>query len=82
MSRAAVIDHGHTLGQKLLFKIIRLASGHAPPDVIKTLMYRQGFFGKHQGKLTQMVMRGTSEWTVADREIFAAYVSRLNQCVF
>jgi len=27
-------------------------------------------------------MRGPSEWTVGERELFAAFVSRLNQCVF
>jgi len=28
------------------------------------------------------VMRGPSEWSVAERELFAAFVSSLNQCVF
>jgi hypothetical protein len=28
------------------------------------------------------VMRGPSQWSVGEREIFAAYVSQLNQCVF
>jgi AhpD family alkylhydroperoxidase len=27
-------------------------------------------------------MRGPSEWAVAEREMFAAVVSRFNQCVF
>jgi len=27
-------------------------------------------------------MRGPSEWTVGERELFAAFVSRLNQCQF
>jgi len=28
------------------------------------------------------VMRGPSPWSVGERELFAAFVSRLNQCVF
>jgi hypothetical protein len=80
--RLSVIDHGHTFGQKVLLKFIRLVSGFAAPDVIKTLMYRKRFFGDQQSKLTQLVMRGPSDWSVFDREMFAAYVSRLNQCVF
>jgi hypothetical protein len=27
-------------------------------------------------------MRGTSDWAVWERELFAAFTSRLNQCVF
>jgi len=27
-------------------------------------------------------MRGPSAWTVGERELFAAFVSRLNQCLF
>jgi hypothetical protein len=28
------------------------------------------------------VMRGPSEWTVGERELFAAYTSYLNRCPF
>ena len=76
------LAHGHTLGQKLLLGIIRLTSGFRAPDVVRTLLYRKGFFGGHQSALTQQVMRGPSEWTVGQRELFAAYVSRLAQCPF
>ena len=31
---------------------------------------------------TQAVMRGPSEWSIGERELFAAFVSRLNQCDF
>ena len=51
-------------------------------DVVRTLMYRRSFFGTPWTDLTQQVMRGPSPWTVGEREIFAAFVSRLNQCVF
>ena len=80
--RVGVLEHGHTFGQKVLFRIIKLVSGFAPSDVVRTLMYRKSFFGHHQMQLTQLVMRGESGWTVGERELFAAYVSRLNQCVF
>jgi hypothetical protein len=30
----------------------------------------------------QEVMRGPSAWSVADRELMAAYVSRVNACEF
>jgi hypothetical protein len=31
---------------------------------------------------THAVMRGPSEWTVGERELFAAFTSKLNQCPF
>jgi hypothetical protein len=76
------LDHGHTFGQKLFLRFIRLVSGSPAPDVVKTLMYRKRFFGEWQSKLTQQVMRGPSEWSVAERELFAAFVSSLNHCPF
>jgi hypothetical protein len=80
--RLAKVEHGHTFGQKVLFRIMRLVTGYPAPDVVKTLLYRKPFFGKQQSALTQLVMRGRSDWSVGERELFAAYVSRLNQCLF
>jgi hypothetical protein len=80
--RLTRLDHGHGIRHKILFRIVRLVTGFAPPDVVKTLFYRRKFFGQHQSELTELVMRGPSDWEVSDRELFAAYVSRLNQCVF
>jgi hypothetical protein len=31
---------------------------------------------------THRVMRGPSEWSPGERELFAAFVSRVNQCPF
>jgi hypothetical protein len=80
--RLSVLDRGHSLSQKLKFKLITWVSGFPPPDVVKTLAYREAFFGGPQSELTEQVMRGPSGWSVFERELFAAYVSRLNRCVF
>ena len=80
--RIARLDHGHTVREKLLFVVVRLVSGFRAPDVLKTLRYRTTFFGWHQSVLTHQVMRGPSDWTVGERELFAAFVSRLAQCPF
>lgn len=61
---------------------IRLASRSGPPDVVKTLLYRPEFFGRLFSRLVHQAMRGPSEWSVGERELFAAYTSKLNQCVF
>lgn len=53
-----------------------------PPDVVKTLLYRPDFFGKPYSAAVQQAMRGPSDWTVGERELFAAFTSRLNECHF
>jgi hypothetical protein len=52
------------------------------PDVVRSLNYRSGFFGGPFTMVVQDVMRGQSEWTVGERELFAAYTSYLNQCPY
>lgn len=79
--RLKKVHRGHRLREKVILSIIRLTNGHAP-GVIRTLFYRKEFFGQPFTELTQQVMRGSSPWTPGEREIFAAFVSRLNQCVF
>ena len=80
--RLARLDHGHTLPQKLLLRFIRWMISSPVPDVVKTLMYRKKYFGDPQSRLTERVMRGPSAWSVGERELFAAFVSSLNQCAF
>jgi hypothetical protein len=75
------VHRHHTLGDRLMLGVMRVVAGHAP-GVVRTLMYRKEYFGRPFSELTQQVMRGPSEWSVGEREIFAAFVSRMNQCVF
>ena len=52
------------------------------PDVVRAMLYRPEFFGKRFGALTQQLLRGPSQWSVGQRELFAAYTSLLNRCHF
>ena len=79
--RLKKVHQGHRLPDKMMIAVMNLIVGHAP-GVVRTLRYRKEFFGHPISELTQQVMRGPSEWTVGERETFAAFVSRLNQCVF
>lgn len=79
--RLGKVHHGHALPDKLKLVMMRVMAGHAP-GVVRTLLYRKDFFGRKFSELTHQVMRGPSAWSVGEREIFAAFVSRLNQCVF
>lgn len=80
--RLSVLDSGHTLKQKAVMLMIRTMSRVPVPDIIKTLLYRPELFGKPMGGLFQTALRGPSEWTVAEREMMAAYVSKVNECEF
>lgn len=79
--RLQKVHNGHRLREKAMLGLMRIVMGHAP-GVVRTLLYRKAFFGRPFSELTQQVMRGSSPWTVGEREMFAAFVSRLNQCVF
>jgi len=79
--RLQKVHRGHRFREKAILGVMRLMAGHAP-GVVRTLFYRKEFFGQPFSALTQQVMRGPSPWSVGEREIFAAFVSRLNQCAF
>jgi hypothetical protein len=67
---------------------VRLAildGGHAPaeaPGVIKTLLYRPELFGRPFSDAVDRALRGPSDWSAGERELFAAFTSLLNQCPF
>jgi hypothetical protein len=51
-------------------------------DVRNVLAHRPELFGEPFSRALQEVMRGPSAWSVGERELFAAFVSARNQCVF
>jgi hypothetical protein len=53
-----------------------------PLGVLKTLHYRPEIFGRAYCDALDQAMRGRSDWTAGERELFAAFVSSLNQCPF
>jgi len=79
--RLEKVHKWHRLRDKAMLGFMRVVMGHAP-GVVRTLRYRKEYFGRPFSELTQQVMRGPSPWSVGERETFAAFVSRLNQCVF
>ena len=51
-------------------------------DVRRVLSYRPEVFGRPFSEALQEVMRGPSDWSAGERELFAAFVSARNQCPF
>jgi hypothetical protein len=80
--RLQVLENGHRLFQKAILSVIRIASGGHVPGPVLVLSYRRELFGKHFAACLQEGMRGASEWTVGEVELFAAFISRLNECKY
>ena len=80
--RLAVVDNGHAPDEAAMLSLIRERSGNEPLGVVKTILYRPELFGRPFSDALETAMRGPSEWTPGERELFAAFTSLLNQCPF
>jgi uncharacterized peroxidase-related enzyme len=78
--RLKILNSGYSFGTKIVFALIRTFSGQPIPDAAKLVLYRPDFYGAI--KYTHEAMRGPSAWSVGDRELMAAFVSKLNACPF
>jgi hypothetical protein len=57
-------------------------SPDVPLGVVRTLRYRPELFGRPFSDALDSAMRGPSDWSPGERELFAAFTSALNQCPF
>lgn len=80
--RLAAVDHGHAPAEAAVLEQIRERSDAEPLGVVKTIMYRPEIFGRPFSEALDVAMRGPSEWSAGERELFAAFTSLLNQCPF
>jgi hypothetical protein len=80
--RLGAVRRGNHWPNRLFLRLVGKTAKLDPPDVVRTLNYRSGFFGGPFSAMVQSVMRGPSAWTVGERELLAAYTSYLNQCPF
>lgn len=80
--RLSILDSGHTLRHRLQMRVMAMVRGTKLPDVVRTLLYRRDFFGKPFGRLTHHAIQESPHWSIGECELFAAFVSRQNQCTF
>jgi hypothetical protein len=80
--RLLKLETEHALSKKLILELSRITSVSEPLDVLKIFMYRPEYFGNHFCRLVDILLRGPSDWSVGERELFGAFTSKLNQCVF
>ncbi len=80
--RLACVESGHGPREHDTLAAIEAASGRPPSDVLKTLYYRPEIFGRPFSDVLDLAMRGESDWSHGERELFATFVSSLNLCPF
>ncbi len=80
--RLKILNSGYSFGTKVLFALIQAVSRQPVPDAARLVFYRPDFYGTLMKELTQEAMRGPSMWSVGDRELMAAFVSKMNACAF
>ena len=65
-----------------LKRLEQVLKGEPVPDTTRTFSYRSELFGKPFTAGVHEMLRGPSNWSVGERELFGAFVSRKNQCPF
>ena len=81
--RLDVVDHGHGPAEAAILAQIAQARGlPSASGVLKTLYYRPELFGRPFSAALDAAMRGPSDWSAGERELFAGFVSSLNRCRF
>jgi hypothetical protein len=77
--RLETVKQPKNLKQRLAFRLMRWLVGQVPGPIL-TFSHRPHFFGRAFSDASQEVLRGPSEFSVGERELFAAFVSKLNDC--
>jgi hypothetical protein len=80
--RLEILNSGYGFGTKVLFALIHAVLRQPVPDAAKLTFYRPDFYGTPHKRVTHEAMRGPSAWSVGDRELMAAFVSKMNECEF
>jgi hypothetical protein len=81
--RLSNVESGHRFKERMKLTLIGLMTGRDKlPDVLRLLNYRPEYFGAPYSNWLDGLLRGPSDWEVGERELFAAYTAKLNQCVF
>jgi uncharacterized peroxidase-related enzyme len=80
--RLGILRSGHRRTQRVALRIMRIVGRTEPDPVVVTSLYRPELFGRAFMRAIETVMRGPSDWTAGERDLMAAFVSRLNNCPF
>jgi len=68
--------------KKALFSAIDKLTPMKIPDVALVMSHRPELFGKAFSSWLQAAIRGESDWSVGERELFASFTAQRLFCVF
>ena len=78
--RLDILENGHQPLQKAMLALAALAAGGPVPGPVRVLSYRRELFGRYFAACVQEALRCARNWSLGEVELFAAFVSRLNEC--
>ncbi len=62
--------------------IKEMRKGEPVSDIRRTLTYRADMFGDAFSACLQQLLRGPSDWSVGERELFASFTASRLQCAY
>ena len=77
--RLRILHEGYRPIQKLIIKVL---FGKNIPGPVAVMSYRREIGGKELGDFFQQKMRSQTSWPKGEAELFAGFVSSLQQCQF
>jgi hypothetical protein len=80
--RLQVLENGYRPLQRLILNLMRVLSGGQIAGTILVLSYRRELFGEYIAPCFREGLRQAREWSIGEIELFAAFVSRLNECQY
>lgn len=80
--RLDIVENGHRRFQRFVLRIMERLAGRETLAPVYIMSYRSEFCGKDIARCLQESMRGAKEWSKGETELFAAFVSRVNQCPY
>jgi hypothetical protein len=79
--RLSFLEKPRGMVQKFRFAYMRALAGRVPSPIL-TLSYRRDLCGKHLALCFREGLGKARAWSRPEIEIFAAFVSNLNRCLF
>jgi len=76
------MERGTDVAAKIKIAVVGVLMRERTPDIARMFMYRPAYFGKPLTAYIQALLRGPSEWTIGERELFASFVSHCNDCAY
>lgn len=65
-----------------LKSIEQISKDQPVSDIRRTLTYRADLFGQPFSACLQQLLRGESDWSIGERELFAAFTAAKLQCAY